>query len=131
MEANKGLCQNCGRNFEKKHLSSNIDLKMKRNVSYFRNFFKIEKGNSIKMCRKCENKWIELNKIVDKQKINEFIDKMRNKKEAISVPNDQQSDKKEATLVTNAEQSITSAIAKENVTLVDDDHSVKAGPSGI
>lgn len=131
MEGNKGFCQNCGRNFEKKHLSSNIDLKLKRNVTYFRNFFKIEKGNTIKMCRKCENKWLELNKIVDKKKIDEFIDKMKNNKEATSVPNDQQSNKKKATMVTNNEQSLTSAIVKENVTLVDDDHLVKAGPSGV
>ena len=55
------------------------------------------------MCRKCENKWLEHSKIVDKKKIDEFIDKMKNNKEATSVPNDQQSNKKKATMVTNNE----------------------------
>ena len=128
MEGNKGFCQDCGRNFEKKHLSSNIHQKLKRNISHFRNFFKIEKGSTFKICRKCENEWVELNKIVDKQKINEFIDKMKNKKETILVPNNEQSNKKEATLVTN---DVQSAKVKEYVPLVDDDHLGKDGPSGV
>ena len=77
--------------FDQKHLSRNIYSRLKKNVSHFRQFFKIEKGisDSFKLCKKCENKWFELNKIVDKQKIKDFLEKMKNIPGATLVHDDE------------------------------------------
>ena len=84
MEDTTGFCKNCGKKFDKKHLSNNIHRRLKKNVTHFRKFFKIETASSdnFKFCRKCENEWLELNKLVDKQKIEDFIEEKNTTKDA-------------------------------------------------
>ena len=90
MEDTTVFCKSCGKKFDKKHLSSNVHRKLKKNVTHFRKFFKIETVNSddFKFCRKCENEWLELNKLVDKQKIEDFIAEKKITMDAIFLNDD-------------------------------------------
>ena len=92
MEDTTVFCESCGKKFDKKHLSNNIHKRLKKNVTHFRKFFKIETAScdNFKFCRKCENEWLELNKLVDKQKIEDFIEEKNTTKDA-TFQNDDES----------------------------------------
>ena len=81
MDNNKDVCQNCGKFFNKKHLSCNIEYGIKKNVSaVFRKHFQIDKNvirDPLKFCKKCEKLWLPLNDLKNKKKIEEFLNKMK------------------------------------------------------
>ena len=82
MDNSKDMCRNCEKLFSKKHLSCNIEYGIKKNVSVFRKHFKIDQKvirDPIKFCKKCEKKWLPLNNMKGKKKIEEFINKMNTK----------------------------------------------------
>ena len=79
MDDRKDKCRNCEKEFNKKHLSCNIENGIKKNVSVFRKHFKIDhkvNRDPMRFCKKCEKLWLPLNNIVGKKKIEEFIKKM-------------------------------------------------------
>ena len=116
MDKNKDVCQNCGKLFNKKHLSCNIEYGIKKNVSVFRKHFKIDKNvirDPLKFCKRCEKLWLPLNNLKGKKKIEEFLKQMKHTSE-VTLHNDDETKGRKVESSMNPEDSL-----------------VVPGPSGI
>ena len=97
-------CHHCGVKYLRKNLCR-VDDKLKKNVKAFKNVFMNEKLEFLepKFCRNCQKKWLNLE---------------TKRGENIGI------------YITDMKKEIKFNVHKK-VTVVDDDHSAEAGPSGI